>query len=438
MISKYVHKIKIDNNVYAIFNSIVMLPIFVDKIQCEKIFNNDLKDVSQKEKKELIKAGIIIENEEIDNKLLNILKIAQEKMLKEKITIMYIIPTNSCNLKCTYCFIGKLNDKPIRMDVKTVTTALDMFNQHLQEIKEKGTVFFYGAEPLLNFDLIKTAVNYSKKNNYNIDFSMVSNGILLTEEIANFIKLNNISLGISIDGPKEITDKNRIFKNDSLSVYDKVIEKINLLKENNVPFGLSITIAPCFLENEDYFLKWLEDLQVHNISYNLLHFTEKTSEWKEYYKKATNFIYKSNNLLFDKGYDEDRITRKYDSFYNKIFKFSDCGAIGGNQITICPNGDIEICHGYWNRKDKKLPNICQIKSFSDLFSNKEYKQWETNLTINKRKCLECPAIYICGGGCAMQAKDLFGSNRKIDKPFCIYTKGMLKNILTEIYRDNII
>ena len=37
----------------------------------------------------------------------------------------------------------------------------------------------------------------------------------------------------------------------------------------------------------------------------------------------------------------------------------------------------------------------------------------------------------------MQAKDLFGNEKKIDKPFCIYTKGMLKNILKEVYEDNL-
>ena len=437
MISKYANKIKIKKDVYAIFNSLVMLPIFVNEKQCANILNGNIDNLTNEEKTEFIKAGIIIENKEIDNQLLNTLKSAREQYMKEHITIMYIIPTNTCNLRCKYCFIGKLNDKPIKMEESTLIKAIEMFNSHLEKIGEKGTIFLYGAEPLLNFDLIKLGVLYVKKQNYNIQFSMVSNGILITEEIANYKKNNNISLGISIDGPKEITDENRIFKSNNKSVYDAVLNKIELLKEKNVDFGLSITIAPIFLENEDYFLNWISKLGVYNISYNLLHFTTKTDEWKEYYKKATKFIYKSNKKLFDQGFNEDRINRKYDSFYNRIFKFSDCGAIGGNQITVCPNGDIEICHGYWNYKRKILPNINQIQSFSDLFDNPEYIKWSNNITLNKKKCLRCPTIYICGGGCAMQAKDLFGNEKEIDKPFCIYTKGMLKNILKEVYDDNI-
>lgn len=292
-----------------------------------------------------------------------------------------------------------------------------------------------GGEPLINFNLIKECIIYSKAKNYNLKFSIVSNATLINDEIANFIKENNIGLGISIDGPKNITDKNRIFANDFTSVYDKVISKINLLKSKNVEFGLSITISPDFLKKQDEFLTWLSDLNVKNISYNLMHFTTLTNSWKKYYKDATKFLIKSNNLLYPMGFDEDRIRRKYYSFYERDFKYSDCGARGGNQITIKPNGDMTICHGYWNTNENEIGNINTINSLSDIFKTSKYIDWNYNIPINNNKCQECNAIYICGGGCAMQAKTLFGDEKNIDKAFCIHSKEMLKYILTELYYD---
>lgn len=82
---------------------------------------------------------------------------------------------------CKYCFIGKLNTKTMKMKKETLLNAIVLFNLHLESINEGETIFFYGAEPLLNFELIKFGVNYIKKKNYNIKFSMVSNGILLNE-----------------------------------------------------------------------------------------------------------------------------------------------------------------------------------------------------------------------------------------------------------------
>lgn len=266
---------------------------------------------------------------------------------------------------------------------------------------------------------------------------MVSNGLLFNENIIEFIKYNKISLGISIDGPKEITNTNRIYKNSNIGIYDDLIEKITLLKQYNVNFGLSITVAPIFLKNQDMFIDWLKSLNVKNISYNLLHFTQPNDEWKNYYKEAVKFIYKSNNQLFDLGFNEDRINRKYIAFFEKKFKFSDCGAVGGNQITVCPDGTIEVCHGYWNSEIHKLPNINNINHLDDLFVLDDYNCWKNYMPIKKHKCINCPYVYICGGGCAMQARDVFGSEKNIDKAFCVYTKIMMKYILLELYDESV-
>ena len=83
----------------------------------------------------------------------------------------------------------------------------------------------------MNFNLIKKIVDYVSLNKYNIDFSMVSNGLLLNDSKAKFIKENKISLGISIDGPKKITDSNRVYKNSDFGVYDDLVKKIKLLQK---------------------------------------------------------------------------------------------------------------------------------------------------------------------------------------------------------------
>ena len=437
MISKYAKKIKLKSDLYAVFNSYVIEPIFLNKENSQKLLNGDLSSFTEDDITYLKEIGIIITDETIDKLIVQTVLDAYKNNLENKITIMYIIPTNVCNLQCKYCFIGKLNEKRENLDINTAKHAIDLFAIHLKKINEIGEIFFYGAEPLMNFELIKEIVTYSKEKKYNIKFSMVSNGLLITNDIADFIKNNNISIGISIDGPKKITDKNRIFKNTDSGVYDNLIEKIMFLKKKGVDFGLSITIAPSFLDSQEEFIEWLKKVDVKNISYNLLHFTYKNEEWKEYYKKAVKFLYKSNNELFKLGFNEDRINRKYNSFYNKQFKFSDCGAVGANQITICTDGSLEICHGYWNNKEHKLPNINVLHDLDELFDNNYYNEWKTYLPMFNKKCLNCPYIYICGGGCAMQSRDVFGNEKEIDRAFCIYTKELMKKILLEIYEDSI-
>ena len=274
--------IKIKSGVYAVFNNLLMQPIYLN---FKNLINLKLKKYncfSKEELKHLKESGIVINSNAVDIEAVNKIKTTVNSSIENKITLMYIIPNNNCNLMCKYCFIGKLNNShPEKMSSDTMKNAVDKFSKHLKDIgAEKGEIVFYGGEPLLNFDLIKECVEYSKIKKYNFKYSIVTNATLITESIADYIRDNKIGIGISIDGPKKINDKNRIFEKNSASVYDLVINKINLLKSKNVDFGLSITIANEFLDEQEEFIKWLKKLDVKGISYNLLHYTSKRKGWK--------------------------------------------------------------------------------------------------------------------------------------------------------------
>ena len=162
-----------------------------------------------------------------------------------------------------------------------------------------------------------------------------------------------------------------------------------------------------------------------------MHYQSSDSNWEEYYSQVADFLFSSHLLLEKENVKEGRIERKYEAFYKREFKYSDCGAVGANQIAIKPNGDITICHGFWNT-DESLGNICEME-FSEIFQTELYKRWNQNITLHRKECLECPYIYMCGGGCAMESKNMFGSEMNLDIPFCIYTKRITELILKEFY-----
>ena len=194
---------------YAVFNSLIMQPVFLTKEKLNDLKNNFFDCFSDDELQVLKKYGIIVKDFKTDTELLKIIKEEYHKNIENKLTIMYLIPINICNLGCKYCFIGKLNNKEQKMTFDTAKKAIDMFSKHIDNVKEKGEIFFYGAEPLMNFKLVEEVVKYVNLNNYNIKFSMVSNGLLINEKIADFIKKYDIGLEISIDGPKNVTNSPR-------------------------------------------------------------------------------------------------------------------------------------------------------------------------------------------------------------------------------------
>lgn len=435
-ISKHCSIIRIKFNVFAVYNNLLVEPYYLDFKHLVFLKFKMFCFFDKEEIIKLINAGIILKSLNKDELAYAELKQTITNNIKNKISLMYIIPNNNCNLMCKYCFIGKLNNRnPIYMSYEIAKNAIDKFYNHIKTINiEYGEVVFYGGEPLISFELLKKIVKYSEKKDYKIRFSIVTNATLINEEMISFLKNNNVGIGISIDGPKSINDSNRVFLNSNESVYKRVVANIDRLKKEKVEFGLSITVSEKFLQYQNDFLKWLKELNVKEISYNLMHYNKKNNNWKKYYKNVTKFIIKSNNVLFPEGFKEDRIKRKYFAFYEKDFKYSDCGARGGNQITIKPNGDITICHGFWNTLENEIGNINKIE-IKEIFKTKNYKKWNENITINNKKCKYCDSLYICGGGCAMQSKNLFGNELSLDKAFCIHSKYMMKFLLTELYLD---
>ena len=131
------------------YNSLIVKPIFVEKSFLNKV---EKKDLTEEEINELVKIGYYLKDEDFDNKILNIYR---ENFKKDYsyISLMYLIPTNKCNLACKYCFIGKLKDKRKQMEEETMYHAINVFNKNSNG--NKGSILFYGGEPLLNYDLVR-------------------------------------------------------------------------------------------------------------------------------------------------------------------------------------------------------------------------------------------------------------------------------------------
>jgi uncharacterized protein len=180
--------------------------------------------------------------------------------------------TARCNQRCKYCsFSGRYSynrshekkDMTITTAKKAINFFIDRCNGDNEEIKPAIT--FYGGEPLLRFDLIKDIVKMvkSKEMFKKSFFSFTTNGTLLTGEIIDYLVENEISLLISLDGPKAIHDKYRVFP-DGSGTFDKVLKNLEQIKrsspnyfENKISFNAVISppynfdvIIAFFYENE--------------------------------------------------------------------------------------------------------------------------------------------------------------------------------------------
>lgn len=418
-------------DVYAVFNTLLMKVLFISEDEKNALESMNL---SPSDTETYIEYGIVVDDSSKDESALGSIKHEFASMEKE-IAVLYLILSSGCNLACRYCFIenSMYNNKcELNMPLTVVDAAVNKYCDYVKAKNiSKPLILFYGGEPLLNWAAIERTVAIVKEKGVAMEYSIVTNATLLDEAKIQFLAENDVEIGISIDGPKDLNDKNRIYRNSATSVYEKVTEKIQLLKKHNAKFGLSITVSQDLLDHKAEFLEWVKHYGVNDIFYNLYHFTDK-AEWESYYEEACQFLFDSYMELSKLGIHDGRLQRKLDSFFDGSFKFADCASIGANQLTIKPNGDMCVCQGYHKSDKYVVGNIMNVH-LEDLQSTDEFAFWANRAPIKNEKCLDCEALFICGGGCAMQAEALFNDRAELDIPFCMHTKSALDWLLLKSY-----
>jgi MoaA/NifB/PqqE/SkfB family radical SAM enzyme len=139
------------------------------------------------------------------------------------------VTNNTCNLNCRYCYGGYGNRKGYRdYSTKELLKIID-------ELKELGTqlITLHGGESLLRKD-IGELINYAKHKGFYISFN--TNGYLVSAKISEIKCVDTVVL--SLDGLEESNDKNR-----GKGCYEKVMEAIDIVKQNHLPLVISATLT---------------------------------------------------------------------------------------------------------------------------------------------------------------------------------------------------
>lgn len=141
-----------------------------------------------------------------------------------------VVVTLRCNYHCVYCQASSRNleEKGYDMDIGTARKTVDTIFRTPNNLV---TIEFQGGEPLVNWPVVKFIVEYARKKNEkagkNLFITLVSNLSLLTEEKYKFLTKNRVIFCTSLDGPKELHNKNRPSPGrDSFEATTKWIKRI--------------------------------------------------------------------------------------------------------------------------------------------------------------------------------------------------------------------
>ena len=143
---------------------------------------------------------------------------------------------HDCNLACRYCFAeeGEYHGRRALMSYETGKQALDFLIANSGS-RRNLEVDFFGGEPLMNWDVVKQLVAYGREqeklHDKHFRFTLTTNGVLLNDEVQEFVNKEMDNVVISLDGRKEVNDRMRPFRKGAGS-YDLIVPKFQKLAES--------------------------------------------------------------------------------------------------------------------------------------------------------------------------------------------------------------
>jgi len=358
--------------------------------------------------------------------------------------------TNQCNLSCNYCYSDQ-----IRTDSESkMFMSLNMLEKIIPSVLSMDwravNFFLYGGEPLLNLDLLtKTIALINRINRYfrkRVYFSTQTNGTLINQENIDIFLKYGFNIGISLDGPPYIHNRNRPEKGGGPS-FDKVIRGINLLRQNGISFSITSTI-PRPAEVEEIFEFFLNSRLTSSIRLSPMLPEGRGAQVMDE-KSIEDFLEKfadAHIRVADRIIENNQLSKfkivcgNIASMVNNIITDirpdfclrSPCGA-GYGMIEFHPNGDILTCDKtYYKPELGVLGNISNIDHPEDLqflYNSSPLRRQIASRTVdNIPSCRKCSFKIFCGAGCTLGSYLKFGSFVREDV-LCSYRKKMFYELL---------
>ena len=131
--------------------------------------------------------------------------------------------TTGCNLSCRYCY-----SPPTERNDMSQQTAFQSIDFIAEKYPINTGIIFFGGEPLLNKDLIRETIAYSRTKSGYFHYKVTTNGILLDTDFLEYANKAKLQISISIDGNEQAHNTFRKFP-DGRTTFGILNEKIDLL-----------------------------------------------------------------------------------------------------------------------------------------------------------------------------------------------------------------
>jgi len=357
--------------------------------------------------------------------------------IPEEVSLNYyeLIITEECNLRCKYCYDDHYCDRSKVTDKKANTSMqIEMIPDLIKFIEitkadEQIEISLFGGEPSVNWTFVTSLIEELKKTNIDFRLHLNTNLTLFDSKDIDFLIENNIQVGVSLDGKREVHDRNR-YKIDKSGSWNDTMKRLPELMSKSHQYNKQV--AGLFVVHENNYkdfadsYDFLVKIGLHpNIQFNFS--MEITDEMIESLYNQMIYLFKVkkqplfNGLLRTLNKDND----------SNHFCFTP-----QSNVSISPNGQLIFCHQMFSYLEEapKDFNYFYGDIFNGYTNNSFFDVMKARTDFNKFKvnkdCENCKAAYWCNGGCVAGHEQHTNSLEELNPNLC-----KISLLLTDIAKE---
>ena len=331
-----------------------------------------------------------------------------------KLVNLLMKPASSlCNLRCKYCFYEDeaSNRSQRSMGVMRRETADALIAQVFEAVDPDGMVSFafQGGEPTVAglpfFRHFVSRVKQSRPPRVRVSFSIQTNGTLLDEEWAKFLKAEHFLVGISLDGFRRAHNAHRVDP-EGEGTWNRVLAAKSLLDKHRVDYNaLCVVTGLCASAPEQTYRT------LKNLGFRYLQFIacldpighERGREpWSLTPKAYGEFLCRVFDLWYQDWVSGDYCSvRLFEDYIHVLLgdgagTCATCGKCGA-YLVVEGDGSAYPCD-FFVLDDWKIGSLCHTTVSQMLESEKaaQFLHWGSE---KPKECAACPYGRICNGGC---------------------------------------
>ena len=345
----------------------------------------------------------------------NLIGIVKQRKTVVKALCLHI--AHDCNLACQYCFAeeGEYHGRRALMSYEVGKKALDFLVANSGS-RRNLEVDFFGGEPLMNWKVVKELVAYGRELEKQYDkhfrFTLTTNGVLLNEEVQEFVNREMDNVVLSLDGRKEVNDRMRPFRNGKGS-YDLIVPKFQKLAESR--------------NQERYYVRGTYTHFNTDFSKDVLHLADLgfkqisvepvvAADTEEYAIREEDIpqILEQYDILAKEMIKREKEGKGFNFFHFMIDltggpcvykRLSGCGS-GTEYLAVTPWGDFYPCHQFVGEEQYLMGNVDEGITKPEIV-----KDFGRCNVYTKPDCKDCFARFYCSGGCAANGYHFGGDIR---------------------------